>query len=66
MTLKDQVQTAIHLCMTMQNGCSKCPYDKDEKGHVRSREECICALLGDFNLLISDMENTIKLLEEGT
>ena len=66
MTLKDQVQTAINLCMTSCGGCGKCPYDRDEKGAVRNRDECIRVLLGDFNLLISDMENTIKLLEEGT
>jgi len=64
MTLKDQVSTAIHLCMTSPSGCLKCPYDKDEDGNWRDREECISALLNDFDLLVSDMENTIKLLEE--
>lgn len=64
MTLKDQVSTAIHSCMTSKAGCLKCPYDKDEDGNQRDREECIDMLLNDFDLLISDMENTIKLLEE--
>jgi len=64
MTLKDQVSTAIHLCMTSVSGCSNCPYDKDENGHLRNRDECIGMLLNDFDLLVSDMENTIKLLEE--
>lgn len=64
MTLKDQVKMAIHLCMESNGGCLKCPYDKNENGSIREREECIKALLEDFDMLVSDMENTIKLLED--
>ena len=64
MTLKDQVITAMRLCMTQAGNCRQCPYDKDENGNVRPRSICIRELLDDFELLVSDMENTIKLLEE--
>ena len=64
MTLTEQVKTAIHLCMTSGNGCKWCPYDRDDNGLPKTRERCIRDLLSDFDLLISDMENTIKLLEE--
>lgn len=62
MTLKDQVSTAIRICITRLE-CRNCPYDKDEAGNPRNHDECTDMLLNDFNLLISDMENTIKLLE---
>ena len=64
MTLKDQVLTAIRSCITSRSGCESCPYDKDEDGITRDWGECVNMLLSDFDLLISDMENTIKLLEE--
>ncbi len=64
MILKDQVKRAMHLCMGTVWGCSQCPYDKDENGLPRTREECTGALLQDWDMLISDMENAIKLLEE--
>lgn len=63
MTLKDQVSKAIHLCMTSQNGCRYCPYDKDDHGNRRERTDCIRILLNDFDFLMTDMENVIKLLE---
>ena len=63
MTLKDQVSKAIHLCMTSQHGCRYCPYDKDDHGNRRERTDCIKLLLNDFDFLMTDMENVIKLLE---
>ncbi len=44
--------------------CDECPYDKDDNGRILGMSECKKALYDDCILLIDDMENTIKLLEE--
>lgn len=75
MSFKDQVMLGIRCCTglfdkrysecpyNLDKRCSECPYDKDENGKQRAQSECKQMLMDDFDLLISDMENTIKLLE---
>lgn len=44
--------------------CGNCPYNFDESGKLTSWKECSKSLYEDAVLLIDDMVNTIKLLEE--
>lgn len=67
MTLKEQVKVGILSCLRVNRmWCEDCPYNQNENGEVRMPTECKRELWNDFDLLISDMGNTIKLLEEET
>ena len=66
MNLKDQVILGMRCCIDtglFTSRCSECPYDKDENGTQRGADECKHMLIDDFEFLMSDIENTINLLE---
>ena len=66
MNLKDQVILGMRHCVRtgfFSQECSGCPYDKDKNGAQRTSDECKQMLMDDFELLMSDIENAIKLLE---
>jgi hypothetical protein len=48
--------------MTCVDACGKCPYNKDEDGRVRRREECVSELYNDIMQMVEDYKNVIELL----
>lgn len=68
MSLEEKVRAGLNAHLHRNKpcvDCQNCPYNELDNEHVLSFEGCTKALMDDYEALISDMKNTIILLELG-
>ena len=65
MSLEEKVHAGLkaHLRGIQFIDCDNCPYNQSDDGCATTLEECLKSLMDDYEELISDMKNTIALLE---